>query len=79
MHGTPTPVPPAAASVALSDFTTDDFVGSGLCVMCHEALVDATGADVSITNDWRSTMMANAAKIRPGRPRWPRKRPATRR
>ena len=62
MHGTPTPVPPAAASVALSDFTTDDFVGSGLCVMCHEALVDSTGADVSITNDWRSTMMANAAK-----------------
>ncbi len=62
MHGTPTPVPVAAASVALSDFTTDDFVGSGLCVMCHEALVDSTGADVSITNDWRSTMMANAAK-----------------
>ena len=62
MHGTPTPVPPAAASVALSDFTTDDFVGSGLCVMCHEALVDSTGADVSITNDWRSTLMANAAK-----------------
>ena len=62
MHGTPTPVPPAAAAVALSDFTTDDFVGSGLCVMCHEALVDSTGADVSITNDWRSTMMANAAK-----------------
>ena len=62
MHGTPTPVPVAAAAVALSDFITDDFVGSGLCVMCHEALVDSTGADVSITNDWRSTMMANAAK-----------------
>ena len=62
MHGTPTPVPPAAAAVALSDFITDDFVGSGLCVMCHEALVDSTGADVSITTDWRSTMMANAAK-----------------
>ena len=38
MHGTPTPVPPVAASVALSDFVTDDFVGSGLCVMCHEAI-----------------------------------------
>jgi hypothetical protein len=66
MHGTPTPAPvaaaTAAASVALSVFTTDDFVGSGLCVMCHEALVDSAGADVSITNDWRSTMMANAAK-----------------
>ena len=62
MHGTPTPVPVAAAAVALSDFITEDFVGSGLCVMCHEALVDSTGADVSITNHWRSTMMANAAK-----------------
>lgn len=63
MHGgTPTPIPAAAASVALSTFTTDDFVGSGLCVMCHEGLVDAAGTDVSITTDWRSTMMANAAK-----------------
>ena len=63
MHGgTPTPVPVAAAAVVLSDFVTEDFVGSGLCVMCHEALVDSTGADVSITNDWRSTLMANAAK-----------------
>ena len=62
MHGTPTPVPVAAAAVALSDFVTEDFVGSGLCVMCHEVLVDSTGADVSITNHWRSTMMANAAK-----------------
>ena len=62
MHGTPTPVPVSAAAVALSGFTTDDFVGSGLCVMCHQALVDSTGADVSITNNWRSTMMANAAK-----------------
>jgi hypothetical protein len=62
MHGTPTPVPPAAASVALSEFTTADFAGSGLCVMCHQDLTDAANADVSITGHWRSTMMANAAK-----------------
>jgi hypothetical protein len=62
MHGAPTPPPPAAAAVALSNFTTDDFVGAGLCVMCHEGLVDASRADVSITTHWRSTMMANAAK-----------------
>ena len=30
--------------------------------MCHEGLADAAGKDVSITTDWRSTMMANAAK-----------------
>lgn len=62
MHGTPTPAPAAAAGVALSSFVTDHFVGSGLCVMCHETLVDATGGDVSITSHWRSTVMANAAK-----------------
>lgn len=62
MHGTPTPVPAAAADVSLSSFSTDDFAGSGQCVMCHEGLADAAGADVSITTHWRSTMMANAAK-----------------
>ena len=62
MHGTPTPVLVTAAAIALTDFTTEDFAGSGLCVMCHEPLVDSTGASVSITNDWRSTIMANAAK-----------------
>lgn len=62
MHGAPTPAPRTAAAVALSTFTTDDFAGSGLCVMCHEGLTDAAGADVSITTHWRSTMMANAAK-----------------
>ena len=70
MHGTPTaPAPkPAAGSAAaahttaLSMFETDDFAGSGLCVMCHEGLVDASGGDVSITTHWRSTMMGNAAK-----------------
>lgn len=60
MHGPATPTP--AASTALSTFATADFAGSGLCVMCHEGLVDAAGLDVSITTHWRSTMMANAAK-----------------
>jgi hypothetical protein len=62
MHGAPTPVPAALADTALTGFTTADFSGSGLCVMCHEALADAAGKDVSITAHWRSTMMANAAK-----------------
>lgn len=46
----------------LSTFVTDDFSGAGQCVMCHEVLKDAEGQSVSITADWRSTMMANSAK-----------------
>jgi hypothetical protein len=61
MHGTATPAPPAGGT-ALTTFTTADFSGSGQCVMCHEGLADAAGADVSITTHWRSTMMANAAR-----------------
>ena len=37
-------------------------VGSGLCAVCHDDLVDASGNDVSIGEHWRSTMMANAAR-----------------
>ena len=61
MHGTPTPAP-AVTNAVLTTFSTDDFAGSGLCVMCHEGITDASGADVSITTHWRSTMMANAAR-----------------
>lgn len=43
-------------------FTEKNFVGSGRCTLCHELLVDNTGKDMSISNHWRSTMMANAAK-----------------
>lgn len=47
------------------------FAGSGECELCHgtagggpnlSALQDANGNDVSPVNDWRATMMANAAK-----------------
>lgn len=39
-----------------------DFAGSGNCASCHSFLQDAAGQNVSIDTDWRSTMMANAAK-----------------
>jgi Pyruvate/2-oxoacid:ferredoxin oxidoreductase delta subunit len=52
----------ATYSPALTTFATDDFSGSGQCVMCHSMLADASGASVSITDDWRSTMMANSSK-----------------
>ncbi|MFC1921430.1 multiheme c-type cytochrome [Chloroflexota bacterium] len=46
----------------LTTFSTGSFAGSGICAQCHQNLVDNGGNDVSITSDWRSTMMANAAK-----------------
>jgi hypothetical protein len=40
----------------------DLFGGSGVCVSCHGSLISQGGQQLSITNDWRSTMMANAGK-----------------
>lgn len=51
-----------AQTTALSSFTTADFSGPGTCATCHIALKDEAGADVSMPNMWRSTMMANAAR-----------------
>lgn len=52
----------ASAESSLSRFTTDDFSGSGNCAFCHSARTDSTGRDVSMDRQWRSTMMANAAR-----------------
>lgn len=38
------------------------FAGSGECLLCHNSMTDAQGKPVGILNDWRSTMMSNAAK-----------------
>ncbi len=46
----------------LADMTLENFVGSAKCSFCHSNLTDKSGEDMSITNHWRSTMMANAAK-----------------
>jgi hypothetical protein len=46
----------------LASFVTASFVGSDRCAVCHELLKDGAGNDMSISNHWRSTMMANAAK-----------------
>ncbi|MFC2072894.1 multiheme c-type cytochrome [Chloroflexota bacterium] len=51
-----------AKGLSLTTFSTRNFAGSGQCAECHQNLVDNSGSDVSITSDWRSTMMANAAK-----------------
>jgi len=46
----------------LTDFATSNFVGSHHCSKCHDNLTDGAGNNVSISANWRSTMMANAAK-----------------
>ena len=38
------------------------FVTSDKCIACHSGLKTAAGEDVSIGYDWRSTIMANAAR-----------------
>ncbi|MFZ5770638.1 MAG: hypothetical protein ACOY4W_04355 [Thermodesulfobacteriota bacterium] len=43
-------------------FTEKNYIGSGRCALCHGNLADREDRDMSITNHWRSTMMANAAR-----------------
>ena len=38
------------------------FSTSGACAVCHNNMVDEAGTDVSIDSNWRSTLMANAAR-----------------
>jgi Cytochrome c554 and c-prime len=38
------------------------FLASGACAVCHENLLDDSGADVSLGTAWRSSMMANSAR-----------------
>jgi len=54
--------PHGGAPTALTTFETADFSGSGVCAGCHTGLVDDALTEVSPDRDWRSTMMANAAK-----------------
>ena len=53
---------PDGFSQELPEGFNDLFAGSGECALCHDEISTASGENVSITNAWRSTMMANAAK-----------------
>lgn len=44
------------------DFVSTHFSGSANCGACHNQLFDAEGTDVSLENDWKTTMMANASR-----------------
>lgn len=56
------PDPLLRHGLPLTGFISDHFTGSGKCANCHDLLEDAKGNNVSISDHWRSTMMANAAK-----------------
>ena len=67
--GLPSTVAPLTTKTAifssgkpLAQFATGSFAGSGNCAVCHSQLKDGTGKDVSIDSQWRSSLMANAAK-----------------
>lgn len=55
---------PPLLHASLTTQTSSLFSGSGTCAFCHEqwdgALLDAQGNNVSITEDWRSSMMAHS-------------------
>ena len=65
----PTTTPPPTTTPAephdglpLVNFNTPNFAGSSNCAACHRNLIDQSGKDVSMDHQWRSTMMANAAR-----------------
>lgn len=43
-------------------FLTTHFSGSANCAECHNGITDASGTDVSIEQDWATSMMANATR-----------------
>jgi hypothetical protein len=52
----------ALSSVALAGDPAAVFEQHDRCVACHNGMVASDGSDISIGVDWRSSMMANAAR-----------------
>lgn len=53
---------PLAAQQDAASSVPEMFSVAGPCMACHNGLVSPTGGDISIGTDWRSSMMANAAR-----------------
>jgi hypothetical protein len=53
---------PTALSAASRKKIHVDFQTSDRCIACHNQLTTASGRDVSIGFDWRSSMMANSSR-----------------
>lgn len=54
--------PEKSFALADANFEAIHFSGSGQCVECHDGLSTADGKDISIVENWSSSMMANAAR-----------------
>jgi hypothetical protein len=52
----------AAPTPAQGHATAGLFETSANCLACHNSLTTSTGEDISIGSEWRSSMMANAAR-----------------
>ena len=55
-------VHPAVEGDQLLAFSTPLFAGSGQCAACHRMIVTSEGVEITIDADWRSAMMAQAAR-----------------
>ena len=64
MHASPSPTPRAGSSAIQSVVRLDKvaFESSDRCLPCHNGVLSAQGEDVSISAEWRSSMMANSAR-----------------
>lgn len=51
-----------ASGAAAQDVASDLFTTSDRCFACHNGLVTPAGEDVSISTQWRASMMANSAR-----------------
>jgi len=65
--GCPTPLPgngngDPGQEAPLANFETKTFRGPANCALCHDELTDEAGANVSIPDHWRASVLANAAK-----------------
>lgn len=58
----PTSEPVSAAPMLLPAERAEFFSTSGVCAVCHVNMTDEAGNDVSLDSQWRSSMMANAAR-----------------
>jgi len=51
-----------AYALANASFEGTHFTGSGRCAECHDDLTDTQGKDISIVENWSSSMMANSTR-----------------
>lgn len=56
-----TNTPNTQVTAPAASFKTDLFTSANVCASCHDGIHDDRGNDVSVQNDWSSTLMAQSA------------------